>query len=157
MKFEVTGKAVIYTKSGAKIVDSKVRRVFNSNADTNTFRVKVKEPHILIGGARDVPTDNIYAKNAFHPETVDFAYKYAQTKFFRLTLDLMRLAQWEPIHPSNRPMNFNWFTTNRFPRGQEPDIDFTKSVAEIDAQLYRKYGFTKPMIDFVEARYHDDL
>lgn len=157
MRFEVTGKAVIYTKGGAKIVDSEVRRYFNVGYDGNNYSTQIKEPYLLIGGARDVPTDNIYAKPAFHPETIGYAYKYAQTKFFRLMLDLMRLAQWEPIHPSNRPMNANWFQWNAFSAGQKPDIDFTKSVAEIDAQLYRKYGFTKPMIDFVEARYHDDL
>ena len=35
-------------------------------------------------------------------------------------------------------------------------LDWTVSVAEIDAQLYRKYGFSKPMIDFVEGRYSYD-
>ena len=31
------------------------------------------------------------------------------------------------------------------------DIDWTKSVAEIDRQLYRKYGLSQDEIDFIES------
>ena len=155
-KFEVTGKAVIYTKAGAKIVDAEVRRKFNSNFDGNDFKIKTDEEYLLIGGARTKPTDNIYAMNAYHPERVEAAFKYASTKFFRLILDLQRLAQWEPIHYANTPLNYQWFQYNVLPMGEKPDIDFTLSLPEIDAQLYRKYDFTPAMIKFVEERYSYD-
>ena len=32
------------------------------------------------------------------------------------------------------------------------DIDWTKSVAEIDRQLYKKYGLTQEEIDFIETK-----
>jgi hypothetical protein len=33
----------------------------------------------------------------------------------------------------------------------QSDIDWTKSVAEIDAQLYAKYGLTKDETNFIES------
>lgn len=155
-KFEVTGKAVIYTQNGAKIVDAEVRREFNCNYDGCNFKIKTDEDYLLIGGARTVPTDNIYAQNAYQPKRVDAAFKYASTKFFRLIIDLQRLAQWEPISRFNVPMNYQWFQHNHLPLDEVPDIDFTLSLPEIDAQFYRKYDFTPAMIEFTEARYSYD-
>ena len=149
-KFEVTGKAVLYTRAGVKVVDAQVRRYFNSNCDSNNFKVKQTGDYMLIGGARTVPTDNPYAKPAYHPLTVEHAARYASTKFFRLTLDLMRLAQWEPIHKYNVPMNQHWFTHNQFTDFSRPDVDFAKPL---DEQLYRKYDFNPSMIHFTEERY----
>ena len=158
-KFEVTGKAVIFTEDGAKIIDAEVRRLFNAHCDSCDFKLRdVPENYLLIGGARTVPADNIYAKPAFKPERVQHAFKYASTKFFRLTIDLMCLAQWQPIHRHNVIMNYHWFRYNYFSRhDMPPDIDFNRSVAEIDAQLYRKYEFTSAMIAFTEARYRYDV
>jgi len=31
------------------------------------------------------------------------------------------------------------------------DIDWTQTVAQIDAQLYRKYGLTQAEVDFIET------
>jgi len=31
------------------------------------------------------------------------------------------------------------------------DIDWSKSIAEIDQQLYKKYGLTQAEIDYIEA------
>lgn len=53
-KFGVTGKAVIYTRDGAKIVDAEVRRIFNANYDGLDFKYTFDEPHILIGGVRTI-------------------------------------------------------------------------------------------------------
>lgn len=155
-KFEVTGKAVIYTKDGVKIVDAEVRRKFNVNYDGCDFKIKTDEEYLLIGGARTIQTDNIYAMNAYHPERVEAAFKYASTKFFRLIIDLQRLAQWEPIYRYNPPLNYQWFQLNKLFMGEVPDIDFTLSLPEIDEQLYRKYDFTPAMIAFTEARYSYD-
>ena len=55
-KFEITGKAVIYTKDGVKVVDSEVRRYFDANASWCKFKYKYDEPHMLIGGARTLTT-----------------------------------------------------------------------------------------------------
>ena len=151
-KFEVTGKAVIYTKDGVKVVDAEVRRYFNAHQDSNEFKFKGGEPHLLIGGARTVKTDNHYAMPAYHPETVDEAVAYGKTKFFRVILDLMRLAQWEPIHHYNHCM-LSWrFHRNKFHRFDDTSLDVTS-----DDALFKHFGFTPHMIHFIEEHYHDDL
>jgi len=35
---------------------------------------------------------------------------------------------------------------------EKSDIDWTKSVSEIDKQLYSKYGLSKEEIDFIETK-----
>lgn len=111
------GKAVIYTKDGVKIVEA--REV----ADTDNY--------IKLGYVNEMP-----------PAKIDGLIKFTRTKFFRLILDLQRLAQFEPIH------NANWVDTDA--------ADLTLDVPEIDAQLYRKYDFAPAMIKFVEERYSYD-
>lgn len=153
-KFEITGKAVIYTEAGGQVVDCETRRYFNAHADGNDFRFKNLEGnYLLVGGARTVPSDNPYAAEP-RPELVEQALNYTRTKFFRLMLDLQRLAQFEPIHKANRVLEYQYWSENP----PKSDIDFSTSVADLDAQLYRKLGFTQEMIDFTEARYsYDDL
>lgn len=34
----------------------------------------------------------------------------------------------------------------------ESDIDWTKSIPEIDQQLYKKYGLDQSEIDFIESK-----
>ncbi len=149
-KYEITGQAVIYTLEGAKIIDCEVRRAANVHGDWNEFRFdkafrkEYGEKYLLIGGARTVPTDNFFAKPAFHPETVTHAFNYARSKFFRLMIDLMRLAQWEPIHAANYVLEQKLYQSND-----------AKALATDDAALYERYGFSQPMIDFVEKKYDE--
>lgn len=42
-------------------------------------------------------------------------------------------------------------TCEQQPEGEEFYIDWTKSVAEIDQQLYKKYGLTEKEIEFIET------
>lgn len=35
---------------------------------------------------------------------------------------------------------------------EKSDIDWTKSIQEIDTQLYRKYGLTEQEVDFIEEK-----
>lgn len=68
--------------------------------------------------------------------------KFESTKFFRLMIDFMRLAQWDTVRTYLHPPLFN--------------ADLSKSVADIDRQLYHRLNFSQHMINFVEARYHYD-
>ena len=61
---------------------------------------------------------------------VDAAKSYAQTKFFRLMLDLFRLAQFDPLNPANVPLK---------------PVD--------DNSLYARYGFSDAMINFTEEKF----
>ena len=141
-KFEVTGKAVIYTIDGVKVVDAEVRRQFNTHLDTCSFKFKYDGDYLLIGGARTVPTDNPYALPAFNPQRVQRAVDYAKTKFFRQILELMRLAQWEPINSANVPLEASLYQDNQ------------KELLPVDDKsLYERHGFTPAMIDFTETRF----
>ena len=67
--------------------------------------------------------------------------KYTQTRFFAY------LVLQEP----NKRSSIGYvipnqdFTTNS-------DIDWSKSIPEIDQQLYKKYGLSQEEIDFIETR-----
>ena len=78
--------------------------------------------------------------NQFEAEAV---MKYIKTKFARTLLDVLKVTQdndrgvWRLIPLQN-------FTENS-------DIDWSKSIHEIDLQLYRKYGLDEKEIEFIET------
>ncbi len=69
--------------------------------------------------------------------------RYIKTKFFRTLLGIKKVTQhcppkvWEMIPLQD-------FTNHS-------DIDWSKSIHEIDLQLYRKYGLDQKEIDFIET------
>ncbi len=70
--------------------------------------------------------------------------KYVKTKFCRAMLGTIKITQhntravWKNVPIQN-------FT-------KKSEIDWTKSIAGIDKQLYKKYGLDKHEIDFIETR-----
>ena len=153
MKIKPTGSAVIYTAEGVKVIEAEVRHVFNVHGDWYKFKFDAPEKYLLIGGARTVPSDNVHAAKV-RPEAISQAVKFTRTKFFRLMLDLMRLAQFEPIDKNNYCFESDIFHSD----DSKSEIDFSASVEEMDAQFYRKYKFTPAMIKFVEEKYsYDEL
>ena len=70
--------------------------------------------------------------------------KYIKSKFARALLGILKVTQdntkkvWEFVPIQD-------FTENS-------DIDWTKTVPEIDKQLYKKYGLSKEEIDFIETK-----
>lgn len=69
--------------------------------------------------------------------------KYVRTKFARTMLGTLKATQHNPRDTwANVPLQN--FTLNS-------DIDWRKSVAEIDAQLYTKYALTEDEIAFIES------
>lgn len=155
-KREITGKAVIYTPyEGVKVLDAEVRREFNCHGDGCTARFDYSDDYLPIGCARTVVTDNHYAMPAYNPNRVQQAVNYGESRFFRFMLELMRLAQWQPVHKVNSPLYRNHFTENRI--FKNCGIDFSKRGAELDKQLYDKHKFTPAMIKFIEDYYNDEL
>ena len=70
--------------------------------------------------------------------------KYIKTKFARTLLGSLKATQHNPKDTwSNVPMQD--FTNSS-------DIDWSKSVADIDKQLYEKYGLEQSEIDFIESK-----
>lgn len=69
--------------------------------------------------------------------------RYIKTKFFRTLVGILKQTQ----HTTARVYRFvpmQDFTENS-------DIDWTASIPEIDAQLYRKYNLTESEITFIET------
>lgn len=71
------------------------------------------------------------------------AYKYLKTKFFR------SLCQVTIVSPDVSARTFTLVPIQDFT--EESDIDWSKSIAEIDAQLYAKYGLTEEEINSIES------
>ena len=70
--------------------------------------------------------------------------KYIKTKFARCLLGILKITQ------DNPPAKWKYvplqdFTTNS-------DIDWSQSVADIDKQLYKKYGLSESEIAFIEEK-----
>lgn len=76
-------------------------------------------------------------------EEAEALAKYARTKFLRAMLGVLKVTQnnakptWEKIPQQD-------FTPSS-------DIDWSQSVAEIDLQLYKKYGLSDEEIEFIET------
>lgn len=73
---------------------------------------------------------------------VNAIMKYIKSKFVRAILHILKVTQdnnsgvWKYVPLQD-------FTANS-------DIDWTKSIHDIDLQLYKKYGLSEKEIDFIE-------
>jgi len=69
--------------------------------------------------------------------------KYVQTKFARTMLGILKVTQ------DNKKAV--WRFVPQQDLSTKSDIDWSKSIAEIDQQLYKKYGLTQKEINFIES------
>lgn len=69
--------------------------------------------------------------------------KYVKSKFARALLGILKTTQHNP------PEKWQFIPLQNFTDAS--DIDWSKSVAEIDKQLYTKYGLSDEEIDFIES------
>ena len=74
---------------------------------------------------------------------MDAALKYIKTKFARALLGVLKTTQ------DITPDKWKYVPLQDFT--DHSDIDWSKSVAEIDQQLYRKYDLTADEIEFIET------
>ena len=89
-------------------------------------------------------TESFISIGSFETENVaNNALKYIKTKFARTMLGILKITQ--HITPDKwKYVPLQDFTSSS-------DIDWTKSIPEIDQQLYKKYGLTEKEIDFIET------
>lgn len=71
------------------------------------------------------------------------AVKYIKTKFARVLLGVLKVTQ----HLT--PQKWKYVPLQDFT--PDSDIDWSKSVSEIDRQLYAKYGLDENEIEFIET------
>lgn len=119
---------------------SKNKLLFTTSYSTNA----TVPPVPILAGPNVIGTETFLVIGPFKTKTeMTNCNKYIQTKFFRLYLffgkGTMQVSkevfQFVPLQD---------FTS-------KSDIDWSKSVAEIDSQLYKKYKLTNEEIDFVEG------
>lgn len=77
-------------------------------------------------------------------EEAENCMKYIKTKFARAMLGTLKITQ-HNIQETWLNVPLQDFTANS-------DIDWSKSVSEIDRQLYKKYGLSKDEIAFIESK-----
>ncbi|MBF6978786.1 Eco57I restriction-modification methylase domain-containing protein [Aerococcaceae bacterium zg-BR22] len=75
---------------------------------------------------------------------VENCLKYIKTKFSRTLLGVLKITQ------DNPPEKWKYVPLQDFT--SISDIDWSQSVAEIDVQLYRKYGLSDEEIAFIESK-----
>lgn len=69
--------------------------------------------------------------------------KYLKTKFSRTLLSILKVTQ------DNLPAVWRYIPKQDFTSNS--DIDWSKSIHEIDLQLYHKYGLDEKEIEFIES------
>lgn len=69
--------------------------------------------------------------------------KYIKGKFSRCLLSILKTTQ------DITPYRWKYVPVQNF--SDNSDIDWNKSIKEIDAQLYKKYGLLQEEINFIEA------
>lgn len=109
---------------------------------TGQFGETIAAPFIGLPG--DGSTETFMGIGQFEKkEEADNAVKYIKTKFARAMYGILKRTQ------ANTPGKWQWVPLQDFTA--HSDIDWSKSVAEIDRQLYRKYDLTADEIEFIET------
>lgn len=99
----------------------------------------------LIGEPLIGHTQTFISFGAFDQKNqADNLLKYIRTKFARTMLGTLKITQ------SNKKETWRKVPLQDFT--VKSDIDWSKSIPEIDKQLYKKYNLTKEEIDFIETR-----
>lgn len=135
-----------------KFIDSKF---IESNDYLNTFNVIIPEANgsgalgevvstPLVGTPLVGTTDTFISIGKFdNINEAENLLKYVKTKFMRTMLGILKRTQhnsknvWKYVPIQN-------FTNNS-------DIDWDKSISEIDQQLFKKYNFNSKEIEFIES------
>ena len=103
----------------------------------------VGEP--LVGGPLVGHTQSFISFGAFDNESeAQNCLKYIKSKFARTLLGVLKVTQ------DNNPETWSKVPMQDFT--PQSDIDWTKSIPEIDRQLYTKYGLDEQEIAFIEEK-----
>lgn len=114
-----------------------------TGATTDFFGVALNSPTVLGPGV--AVTSTFLTIGSFETETEAQALlKYLKSKFARAMLGILKVTQHTAAHTWRHVPTQDFTSTS--------DIDWTKTIPEIDAQLYAKYELDAEEIAFIEAR-----
>ena len=104
---------------------------------------EVLGPSIVVG-PNTGHTETFFSIGKFETENeANNLYRYLKGKFARALLSVSKKTQ------MITPRNFIYVPLQDFT--ENSDIDWSKSIHEIDLQLYRKYGLDEKEIEFIET------
>ena len=90
-------------------------------------------------------TDTFISIGPFDKKNIaENVLKYIKSKFARTMLGVKKITQHNP--------RATWAKVPMQNFTPESDIDWSKSIFEIDQQLYRKYGLSENEINFIESK-----
>jgi len=113
-----------------------ISKAFSANA--------INPPEMIEAGPGVVCTETFLVIGPFNEESdIKICHKYTKTTFFKILLFFGR-GTMQVSQDVFRFIPLQDFTI-------KSDIDWSKSIIEINKQLYKKYGFTKEEIGFIES------
>ena len=120
----------------------RVKIFVNEANGTGAFGERLTEPTIVDAGVGS--TQTFITVGAFDTlAEAEACLSYIKSKFARVMLGVLKVTQHNP------PATWAKVPLQNFTAAG--DIDWSKPVAEIDAQLYRKYNLTTEEIAFIES------
>jgi type II restriction enzyme len=130
-----------YLIDGSGTLDKYTLLVPNASGN-GEFGEKLSEPVIAEPGVAFSQTFNAFGCCDNEEEVINIG-KYIKTRFARALLGVLKITQHLPA-PKWKYVPLQDFTS-------DSDIDWSKSIAEIDQQLYAKYGLDESEIAFIES------
>ena len=120
----------------------KYKVVLPESNNNGTFGETLVNPFVA---EKDVVTTQTFITMAFTDEknNANATLKYICGKFARALLGTLKITQ----HNKRE----TWRNVPMQDFSENSDIDWSKSIPEIDKQLYKKYGLTQEEIDFIES------
>lgn len=113
-----------------------------SGSTTDFFGVALNNPTVLGPGV--AVTSTFLTIGTFDTRAeAEALLKYVKSKFARAMLGILKVTQHTAAHTWRHVPAQDFTSTS--------DIDWTKSIPEIDAQLYAKYGLDDDEIAFIES------
>lgn len=147
-------KFLAKTKSGRQF--KYIRREYlQNNPYLDTFNVMIPESNgsgafetlvaPLIAAPGEGSADTFISMGMFTTEMeAECLRKYIKTKFARALLGVKKVTQHNP------KATWEYVPMQDFTAAS--DIDWSKTIPEIDAKLYAKYALTKEEIEFIESK-----
>lgn len=139
---EIRWTSLSQITKGTDIVDK--YKVFISKSAGNPSKDLKIIGNPYIGERGSACTDSLFPIGNFASfQEADNLRKYLQTQFLRFMVSIMKTSQ------NVTQLVYKFVPLQDFTFSS--DIDWSKSVHEIDLQLYRKYGLDEDEINFIET------
>ena len=109
----------------------------NPNSDKNVIGIP------YVGGKQTACTDSLFTIGMFDNMTeTRNLQRYIKTKFLRYLVSILKTSQ------NVTQIVYGYVPIQDFT--SQSDIDWSKSISNIDSQLYKKYGLSEDEITFIE-------